>query len=958
MSGGGYRPSSNCVDSGDVVVRNNAEDDDDEHRVVETDPTGRFERYAKCLGQGAYKNVYMAFDTEEGVEVAWNQFRIDHLFKNHANRICSEIRILESLRNDHIINLFASWTAKKDGKDSVFFITELMTSGTLKAYIRKTKGPVKPKVLKSWCRQILSGLRYLHSRSPPIIHRDLKCENIFINGNNGQAKIGDLGLAVVKRSDHVSSVLGTPEFMAPELYDERYDEKVDIYAFGMVVLEIVTKEYPYSECDNQAQIYKKVTSGIKPAAVGRVSDAEVRGFIEHCIESDPQKRPGAAELLNHPFLMTTTASAPPATGEEHTRQSDQTPKIETSPYSISRNQSQSRAESLSSESHAFSAASTGSPVADSAIGTWSGASALSARTYQSHPSHHSQIWEETVTHVSSTPDDLLNPVESRQETITPEPISSDAATHTFIVRRTPSAAHIHNGSGSSSSAQIPSGGANSDQWPSLTSEPACTVEIVERVSDEAVLIRMVYTSGAKTDSDMKEIKFPFHLGEDTAHGVVEEMMGEGIIDKWAGGVAAILDKVVQEFLRVAAGEVRGEKTVRHSEAISVAVSKGEEENISTGISTEFEPSQPEVQRKASASSLRPTIQAPTAAMSSQQPQKPQSADSVLISQGGPFVMSNPVPLTKSSTNPFLLLSSNVESRSLEKQESPPSGIPSLTNGFPTPSGIEVWSSPAVAATAPIDFWERELNELTATSSTLTSSSKGVSSTLDPEVQQRLWELAERNLQGFGKSGTKYTSPSMIPTSVSWDMKRPSGSGEPALPPVVLPMPFSHDSTADSSPPGQQILGLDFLVFSTQAPVTNESVELLSATAPGTGVPFGFTSPQSTPIPTTSSTIPSAGFELPAAVRPINSFPHSSMPLRTSIVDALNVISPNRSHTASVEPISRPASSLSTYGQGLHLGTQSSTSLPLYEWWEDPPPHEDTSAFRPDTSARERGHLLD
>eukprot|EP00612_Vaucheria_litorea_P004671 CAMPEP_0171468940 /NCGR_PEP_ID=MMETSP0945-20130129/10949_1 /TAXON_ID=109269 /ORGANISM="Vaucheria litorea, Strain CCMP2940" /LENGTH=55 /DNA_ID=CAMNT_0011997911 /DNA_START=530 /DNA_END=693 /DNA_ORIENTATION=+ len=54
------------------------------------------------------------------------------------------------------------------------------------------------------------------------------------------------------------SVLGTPEFMAPELYEEAYNEKVDIYAFGMCVLEMVTKENPYNECKNAAQIYKKV----------------------------------------------------------------------------------------------------------------------------------------------------------------------------------------------------------------------------------------------------------------------------------------------------------------------------------------------------------------------------------------------------------------------------------------------------------------------------------------------------------------------------------------------------------------------------------------------------------------------------------------------------------------------------------------------------------------------------
>lgn len=134
-----------------------------------------------------------------------------------------------------------------------------MSSGSLKGYIRKTKGLIKSKIIRNWCKQILNGLHYLHTRENPIIHRDLKCENIFINGNNGQAKIGDLGLAVVKATQHLSSVLGyaclstffiigyfhancctfcttsrTPEFMAPELYDENYDEKVDIYAFGMV----------------------------------------------------------------------------------------------------------------------------------------------------------------------------------------------------------------------------------------------------------------------------------------------------------------------------------------------------------------------------------------------------------------------------------------------------------------------------------------------------------------------------------------------------------------------------------------------------------------------------------------------------------------------------------------------------------------------------------------------------
>lgn len=87
-------------------------------------------------------------------------------------------------------------------------------------------------MIRSWSRQILKGLNFLHSRTPPIIHRDLKCDNIFITGTTGSVKIGDLGLATLKTRSFAKSVIGTPEFMAPEMYEEHYDESVDVYAFG------------------------------------------------------------------------------------------------------------------------------------------------------------------------------------------------------------------------------------------------------------------------------------------------------------------------------------------------------------------------------------------------------------------------------------------------------------------------------------------------------------------------------------------------------------------------------------------------------------------------------------------------------------------------------------------------------------------------------------------------------
>ena len=115
-------------------------------------------------------------------------------------------------------------------------------------------------------------------------------------------KIGDLGMAATVGKNHSAhSVLGTPEFMAPELYEEHYTELVDIYSFGMCLLELVTLEIPYSECDNVAKIYKKVCSGIKPLALDKVKDLDVKGFIENCL-APSQDRPSAADLLRHPFF--------------------------------------------------------------------------------------------------------------------------------------------------------------------------------------------------------------------------------------------------------------------------------------------------------------------------------------------------------------------------------------------------------------------------------------------------------------------------------------------------------------------------------------------------------------------------------------------------------------------------------------------------------------------------------
>ncbi|KAM9375955.1 serine/threonine-protein kinase WNK1-like isoform 2-T3 [Pholidichthys leucotaenia] len=276
-----------------------------ETKAVGTSPDGRFLKFDIEIGRGSFKTVYKGLDTETTVEVAWCELQDRKLSKTERQRFKEEAGMLKGLQHPNIVRFYDSWEGPSKGRKCIVLVTELMTSGTLKTYLKRFK-VMKIKVLRSWCRQILKGLHFLHTRAPPIIHRDLKCDNIFITGPTGSVKIGDLGLATLKRASFAKSVIGTPEFMAPEMYEEKYDESVDVYAFGMCMLEMATSEYPYSECQNAAQIYRRVTSGVKPGSFDKVAFPEVKEIIEGCIRQNKDERYSIKDLLNHAFFQEDT----------------------------------------------------------------------------------------------------------------------------------------------------------------------------------------------------------------------------------------------------------------------------------------------------------------------------------------------------------------------------------------------------------------------------------------------------------------------------------------------------------------------------------------------------------------------------------------------------------------------------------------------------------------------------
>ena len=280
--------------------QNNEDNIDLERKIVEESPKGRFQRFEEELGSGSQKKVYLAYDTDTGCEVAWNSVLIDIKDSESIQKIKMEIEILKPLKHPNIINFI--YCFYNEEKSEIVFITELFSGGSLAQHLTEFKHP-RLRLVKLWCQEILKGLKYLHEHVPPIIHRDIKCENIFINKNTGEVKIGDLGLGIIlKDVEYAEQFCGTIEYCSPEVYQKKYGVKCDIYSLGISMIEMITGEKPYSECKGQIlAVCEKVRKNILPECFNKINNNKVKEFILKCLKPE-NERPSANDLLEDKFL--------------------------------------------------------------------------------------------------------------------------------------------------------------------------------------------------------------------------------------------------------------------------------------------------------------------------------------------------------------------------------------------------------------------------------------------------------------------------------------------------------------------------------------------------------------------------------------------------------------------------------------------------------------------------------
>uniref|UniRef100_A0A8C3UCZ4 Nuclear receptor binding protein 1 n=1 Tax=Catharus ustulatus TaxID=91951 RepID=A0A8C3UCZ4_CATUS len=270
------------------------EESEDESEILEESPCGRWQKRREEVNQRNVPGIdsaYLAMDTEEGVEVVWNevQFSERKNFKLQEEKVKAVFDNLIQLDHLNIVKFHKYWADVKENKARVIFITEYMSSGSLKQFLKKTKKNHKTmneKAWKRWCTQILSALSYLHSCDPPIIHGNLTCDTIFIQ-HNGLIKIGS-GNAYWEQN---SLLFGPLSEVA------NVTTAVDIYSFGMCALEMAVLEIQ----GNGESSY--VPQEAINSAIQLLEDPLQREFIQKCLEQDPGRRPTARELLFHPALF-------------------------------------------------------------------------------------------------------------------------------------------------------------------------------------------------------------------------------------------------------------------------------------------------------------------------------------------------------------------------------------------------------------------------------------------------------------------------------------------------------------------------------------------------------------------------------------------------------------------------------------------------------------------------------
>jgi mitogen-activated protein kinase kinase kinase len=282
------------------------EDDDDGPGKAVTSGGGTKWIKGALIGAGSIGKVYLGMDASNGLLMAVKQVELptgsapnEERKKSMLSALERDIDLLKDLQHENIVQYL--YSSLDDDYLNIFL--EYVPGGSVTALLRNY-GAFEETLVKNFVRQILQGLNYLHERD--IIHRDIKGANILVD-NKGGIKISDFGISkkvgdnLLGKRVNRPSLQGSVFWMAPEVVKQTaHTRKADIWSVGCLVVEMLTGEHPWAQLTQMQAIFK-IGSSAKPTIPSDIS-ADAQDFLLKTFDLDHEARPGAGELLQHPWI--------------------------------------------------------------------------------------------------------------------------------------------------------------------------------------------------------------------------------------------------------------------------------------------------------------------------------------------------------------------------------------------------------------------------------------------------------------------------------------------------------------------------------------------------------------------------------------------------------------------------------------------------------------------------------
>jgi serine/threonine protein kinase len=220
-----------------------------------------------------------------------------------VNEFRSEVRMLRKLRHPNIILFMAACTKPPN----LCVVTELL-AGSLFDLLHNSDINLTWKQRLQIALDTAKGMSFLHLNNPPIIHRDLKSPNVLLDATR-RSKVCDFGLARTKAINTMTGQCGTFQWMAPEVIaNGKYTEKADVFSFGVIMWELVSRELPYNGMNSVQVSVAVLTKAYRPP-IPRNTPAEYAKLIEEAWHQEPSKRPSFEYIVEKLTAMINSEAA-------------------------------------------------------------------------------------------------------------------------------------------------------------------------------------------------------------------------------------------------------------------------------------------------------------------------------------------------------------------------------------------------------------------------------------------------------------------------------------------------------------------------------------------------------------------------------------------------------------------------------------------------------------------------